>query len=98
MNKLKINPEKSISCLFCSHPEETGTMPPILFDNLAIHLSNSVTFLGIALEKHLSFILRIKQLASEIAFGVRVLIRTCRYFPLPTLRSLYYLFIHSHII
>lgn len=97
LNQLYINPAKTHFMLFHSPMRNIDPTPSITLQNVVIHASSAVLFLGVLLDTHLKFHQHINMVSKKIGFGLRVIIKTRRYFPRPIILSLYYSFIHSHL-
>lgn len=97
LNQLYINPSKTHFMLFHSPMRNLDRTPSITLQNHVIHASSAVLFLGVLIDTHLKFHQHINMVSKKIGFGLRVIIKTRRYFPRPILTSLYYSFIHSHL-
>lgn len=96
-NKLQINPTKTKFVVFHSHQREHNHIPPIFINQFAIEADEEATFLGIQLDRNLKFLSHIALLRRKMAYGIRVLLKARDIFSQPTLLSLYYAFIHSHL-
>lgn len=96
-NGLIINPSKTKFVVFSSRLMPLTSFAPIYINSDAIPPSDHCSFLGVELDSSLKFINHINSLKKKMAYGIRVLIKARNYFRLPTLLTLYYAFIYSHI-
>lgn len=96
-NHLIINPAKTKFMIFRSGHRLLPKVPSLRLGSATISPCDCTTFLGIRLDCHLKFNYHINHLKTVTAFGIRALIKARNYFPISTLLSLYFSFIHSHL-
>lgn len=97
-NHLIINPSKTKFMLFRSEQKRVSFKPAINLGTDTIHVSDHVIFLGVHLDSHLKFRNHFNYLRRKTAYGIRALIKARQFFPRHALLSLYFAFIHSHLI
>lgn len=96
-NLLSINAAKSNFMIFTSHQRTVPGRPCINLDSGLLFPCDSVTFLGVEIDKNLKFNKHIASIARKSAYGIRVLYKVRYFFSERILTSLYYAFLHSHI-
>lgn len=96
-NLLSINAAKSNFMIFTSHQRTVPGRPCINLDSGLLFPCDSVTFLGVEIDKNLKFNKHIASIARKSAYGIRVLYKVRSFFSERILISLYYAFLHSHI-
>lgn len=97
LNSPKINPTKTSFMLFHSSHKTPEFLPTVILDSHVISAVDECSFLGVTLDSHLKFTKHIAHLKRKLAPGIRILIKARYYFSKPTLITLYYSFIHSHL-
>lgn len=97
-NLLQINATKTIFMVFHSPRTSLDVSPAIHINNSVIKISSEARFLGVILDTELKFHKHAASLVKKIAFGIHVIIKTRTYFPPHIVRSLYFAYIHRHIL
>lgn len=97
-NFLILNPAKTQFMIFRSSQRHLPCSPAITLNRHNIPPSTCVSFLGIKLDPHLKFTNHIAHIKQKTAFGIRALLKSRAFFSKEALLSLYFAFIHSHII
>lgn len=97
MNMLRINPSKTVFIVFHSFPTVLSKSISVRLDDNLIPMSDSTTFLGVVLDRHMKFNLHAQSLIRKITFGIRAIIKTRSYFQPHIIHSLYHAHIHSHL-
>ncbi|KAH9360743.1 hypothetical protein HPB48_020222 [Haemaphysalis longicornis] len=96
-NKLQINPTKTRFVVCDCHQRVLNYIPRVVLNKFAIEAEEEAVFLGLQLDRDLKFHSHVSCLRRKIAYGMRVLIKSRDVFSQPTILSLYYAFVLSHI-
>ena len=99
-NKLSLNVEKTKYMLFhkCIDQENIPLKLPLLQPNSnIIERENSLKFLGVILDEHLTWKKHIQLIENKVSKNVGVLYKTSKLINSECLRSIYFSFIHSYI-
>ena len=99
-NKLSLNVEKRKYMLFhkCIDQENIPLKLPLLqLNNNIIERENSLKFLGVILDEHLTWKKHIQVIENKVSKNVGVLYKASKLINSKCLRSIYFSFIHSYI-
>lgn len=96
-NQLIINPAKTKFMIFRSAQRPLPFHQPLTLGPHSIPTCDTVIFLGVHLDCHLKFNLHTNHLRKKTSFGIRAIIKAREVFHINVLMSLYFAFIHSHI-
>lgn len=83
--------------LFHTSHRTPEILPTIILDSHVISAADECSFFGATLDSNLKFTKHIAHLKRKIAPGIRILLKARYYFSKPTLLTLFYCFIHSHL-
>ena len=96
VNKLTMNAKKTVLCHF--RPKNSLEIDPIFLDSYQIQLKDDVKFLGIHVDRKLSWGTHINQLCGKLNSFLGVMKRVRGKLPLKTLRVIYNSIAHSKIL
>jgi len=93
-NKISTNIEKTK--YMCFSYNSTTHLPPIYLGNNIINETQSIKFLGLHFDKHLTFKQHVAHIASKISKSLGILYKLKHYMPQPALKLLYFSLIHPY--
>jgi hypothetical protein len=98
-NKLSINASKTKYFLF--HKSRAAIklpslLPDLLFNNTKINRYNTIKFLGVTIDEHLTWRMQINNIEKKISKGIGLLFRARPYLTKNCLIQLYYAYVNSH--
>ena len=97
-NKLTLNAKKSSFIIFKSTRSKINNLPDkFLFNNTEIMRSNSIKYLGLTLDEHLTFNLHIQNVCNSIRRYFKIFYNIRRYINCKQVEILYYSMIYSQI-
>ena len=97
-NRLSLNVKKTKFMLFHTYQKNIDHLTPNIFLNGdTIEQVDTFNFLGIILDKHMSWKSHIEMLANKISKYCGILTRLKNYLPLFVLRTLYFSMVNSHL-
>lgn len=88
LNKLSLNPNKTKAMLFYSYQRQVNPVN-ISIDGTPIEFVESFNYLGIVLDKHLSFQFHINAISLKISKTIGILCKLKNFLPLCTLLTIY---------
>jgi len=89
-NKISVNTEKTKFIIFSY--KNTPIISPIFLGNSQITETSSMKFLGVTLDKHITFKYHVDNIAKKLSRSVGILYKLSHYLPLKILKKLY----HTH--
>ena len=95
-NKLTLNVQKSFSCIFGMHQKQKE--PDFFIDGQKIENSDTVKYLGVYVDSHLTWLSHIHFISNKISQTIGVLSKIKHCLNEKTLKTLYYSLIHSRLI
>ena len=99
-NKLSLNLEKTKYMLFHKCTDQVNIplkLPLLQLNSNIIERENSIKFLGVVLDEHLTWEKHIQLIENKVSKNVGVLHKTSKLINSKCLRSIYFSFIHSYI-
>ena len=97
-NKLTLNAKKSSFIIFKSNRSKNRILPDkLVFNNSEIMRSNSIKYLGITFDEHLTFNLHIQNVCNSIKRYFKIFYNIRRYLNCKQVEILYYSLIYSQI-
>ena len=96
LNKLSINASKSKGMLF-QHRQKKVNLPVIKIDNCTVNYVNEFNFLGLVLDKHLSWSNHVTYISSKITRNLGIINRLKQYLPTYILKILYNSLVLPHL-
>ena len=97
-NKLTINTEKTHVVIFSTKRLNPQLLPPVKMNNQVLELKSDTKFLGVILDKKLTFKQHILYIKSKIAKSVGILYKAKKKLPQELLKNLYFSFIYPYLI
>ena len=94
-NKLTLNVEKSYGCIFGMNQKHENDF---LIDGKTIEISNTVKYLGVYVDSHLTWLPHINFIANKISQTIGALSKVRHCLNQKALKSIYYSLIHSRFI
>ena len=95
-NKLSLNINKSKYMIF-HQPNKKFKEPQITINNIQIEKVNSFNFLGITIDKQLTWKIHVNKICSKISSAIGILNKLKNYLPLQIKINMYHSMISSHI-
>jgi hypothetical protein len=96
-NKLTINTDKTHYVIFSNRNFDAPSLPLITLNNQVLELKTNTKFLGVVLDKTLSFKEHTAYIRSKIAKSIGILFKAKQKLPNSLLKSLYDSFIYSYL-
>lgn len=96
-NKLTLNVKKTHYIIFRNKGKNVTTTKTLRINGTAISEESDTKFLGVYIDKHLTWEKHIKHIRGKVGRGVGIICRAKRYLDQETLRTLYYSFIHPYL-
>jgi len=99
-NKLSLNVKKTKYTLFYKKSQEVNLplkLPDLFLNNKEIKQEDSIKFLGILVDKHLSWLPHIKYLQSKVSKAIGMMYRVRPYVNIICLKLIYFSLVHCFI-
>ena len=93
-NKLKINPSKSQAIVINHKLRSSKSDISLKFNSDHIQNTKELRYLGVLIDKNISFSSHIKMLETKVTRNVGILFKLNKYLPTSALKTLYYALIH----
>lgn len=97
VNKLTLNIDKTNFIVFKSHRKIRPTLGTISLDGIPITEVDSIKFLGVYIDKHLTWKAHINYIASKVAKNIGIISRVARILPRDIRLNLYYSLIFPYL-
>lgn len=94
---LLLNSQKTNSINFKTRQNKNHLETIIMYDEQHINIANSTNFLGLTLDQHLNWNEHVHKVLIKINSGIYALSKMRFYCNLPTLKNIYFAYVHSHI-
>ena len=98
INKLSINPNKTKAMLFHSYNRAVAVPLDLEIDNIKIEFVSEFNYLGIVIDKHLSWKSHINMISQKVRKTIAIMGKLKNYVPYTTLLTLYNSLILSYLI
>jgi hypothetical protein len=95
-NKLSLNIKKT-KCMTFHTPQKKITLPKLFIDNINLEFVNEFNFLGLILDKHLTWKSHIDMIAKKISKTIGIMYKLRNNLPYYTLRTIYNSLILPHL-
>ena len=97
VNKLSLNLKKTHFIIFQKQKARINVYTELIVDGVKIEMKNSTKFLGVMLDKYLTFNDHIQYIKGKVSRGLGILIKCRKYFTQKTLITLYNSFIYPYL-
>ena len=97
LNKLVINPDKTIAILFHAWQNKSNLKPEIVFQDMDIKYKNETKSLGLHLTEDVKWAVNIKHVCNILNKNYYVIHSLKNITNINTLRSIYFANFHSHL-
>lgn len=95
---LKTNHSKSNVISFCLRQQQKEVLPIVMMDDTILEQTNSTNFLGMHLDRGLTWINHIDSICSRVSSGIYALRNLAKYCSIEVLRTAYFGLIYPHIL
>ena len=99
-NKQSVNIKKTKFLLFHKNSSKDGIpvkFPALMVGSNNIERTSSIKFLGVMLDKHISWIDHVRTVENKIAKNIGLLYRVSQFLNEDSLKTLYFSYIHSYL-
>lgn len=96
-NYLTLNPSKTEIIVFCKKSMDQSKNPSVTIDGVEVKQKNTVKYLGVMLDKHLTFQDEVKNILRKMARGIKTLNAIKNNFPIATRITLMNALVFSHL-
>lgn len=97
-NGLSLNANKTSAILFTNRTHAIITPLLISLDDVPVHLTSCIDFLGVKLDNRLNFSMQINNICSKLSRTAGIFYRICHFVPQNTLITLYYSLVYPYLL
>ena len=96
INKLSLNLKKTHFIIFRRQRAKLSLNKEMIVDGVKIDMTDQSKFLGVIIDKNLSFMQHIQYIKGKISKGVGILCKCKKFFNAKTMLTLYYSFVYPY--